>query len=201
MSPLFFISRSRPLSPFFSLSFTGLSPTFSFSVFLLLYIPNLWTWQLIWTKYFRQHGYRNNFRFPLIDSLVVSALQDASGYAISRQNNLELHLGCHTCWLSYFTLVCLWCGRTVARAGGQSVYGHVITKFSWMGRLLYFPTHDASLVRFMRESSALILYQAQEQLIRMRLLFIQCSPMIQATRLLLKNLLFFIGTYHICITP
>ena len=39
-------------------------------------------------------------QFPLsvfffIDSLVVSALQDAAGYAISRQNNLELHLGCH----------------------------------------------------------------------------------------------------------
>ena len=26
---------------------------------------------------------------------------------------LELHLGCHACWLSYFTLVCLWWGRTV----------------------------------------------------------------------------------------
>ena len=32
MSPLFFISRSRPLSPFFSLSFAGLPPTFSFSL-------------------------------------------------------------------------------------------------------------------------------------------------------------------------
>ena len=31
------------------------------------------------------------------DSLVVSALQDAGGYAISLQNNLELHLGCRTC--------------------------------------------------------------------------------------------------------
>ena len=31
MSPLFFISRSRPLSPFFSLSFAGLPPTFSSS--------------------------------------------------------------------------------------------------------------------------------------------------------------------------
>ena len=37
------------------------------------------------------------------------------------QNNLELHFGCHTCQLSYFTLVCLWCGRTVSRAGGRSV--------------------------------------------------------------------------------
>ena len=30
-----------------------------------------------------------------MDSFVVSALQDAGGYAISRQNNLELHVGCH----------------------------------------------------------------------------------------------------------
>ena len=35
--------------------------------------------------------------FVFINSLVVSALQDAVGFAISRQNNLELHLGCHTC--------------------------------------------------------------------------------------------------------
>ena len=42
---------------------------------------------------------------------VVSASWDTDGYEISRQNNLELHFGCHkcTCWLSYFTLVCLWC--------------------------------------------------------------------------------------------
>ena len=42
MSPLSFIPSSRSLSPFFSLSFAGLPPTFFFfSVFLLLYIPNL----------------------------------------------------------------------------------------------------------------------------------------------------------------
>ena len=40
--------------------------------------------------------------FPLsgffsIDSLAASALQEAAGYAISRPNNLELHLGCLTC--------------------------------------------------------------------------------------------------------
>ena len=56
------------------------------------------------------------FVFVFIDSLVVSALQDSAAYAISRQNNLELHLGCHTCRLSYFALVCLWYGRTVARS-------------------------------------------------------------------------------------
>ena len=84
-----------------------------------------------------------------IDSLVVSALQDAGGYAISRQNDLELHLGYHTCWLSYFTLVCLWCGRTVSQAGGR------FTVTWWpnflMGRLLHFPTHGAPLARFARE--------------------------------------------------
>ena len=34
----------------------------------------------------------------------------------SRHNNLKLHLGCHTCWLSYFISVCLWCGRTGVRS-------------------------------------------------------------------------------------
>ena len=32
MSPLFYISRSSPLSPFYSLSLAGLPPTFSFSL-------------------------------------------------------------------------------------------------------------------------------------------------------------------------
>ena len=46
IAPLFFfISHSRSLSPFLLVSFAGLLSTFS--VFLLLYIPNLWTWQLI----------------------------------------------------------------------------------------------------------------------------------------------------------
>ena len=56
--------------------------------------------------------------FVFIDSLVVSASQDAGGYATSRQNNLELHLGCDTCWLSCSTLVCLWCWRTGRRSVG-----------------------------------------------------------------------------------
>ena len=139
MSPLFFISRSRPLSPFFSLSFTGLSPTFSFSVFLLLYIPNLWTWQLIWTKYFRQHGYRNNFRFPLIDSLVVSALQDASGYAISRQNNLELHLVCHTCWVILHWYVCGADGRSLERAVSRCTVTWLPNFLGWVDYFIFLP--------------------------------------------------------------
>ena len=44
--------------------------------------------------------------------------------------------------------------RTDGLSGGRSVYGHVITKFSGMGRLLHFLTHGALLVRFARGSSA-----------------------------------------------
>ena len=38
--------------------------------------------------------------------------------------------------------------RTDGRSGGRSVYGHLITKFSWMGRLPYFLTHSAPLGAF-----------------------------------------------------
>ena len=39
---------------------------------------------------------------------------------------------------------------------GRSLYGHVITKFSRIGRLLHFLTHGAPLAPFSRESSAII---------------------------------------------
>ena len=57
------------------------------------------------------------FNMWLNDSLVVSALQEEGGCAISRQTNLELHLGCHTChsWLSYFTF------PPVVRTDGRAV--------------------------------------------------------------------------------
>ena len=42
------------------------------------------------------------------------------------------------------------------RSLGRWFYGHVITKFSRMGRLLHFLTHGAPLARFARESSAII---------------------------------------------
>ena len=56
------------------------------------------------------------------------------------------------------TLSCIWvatpvdwvilhwyaCGAN-GRSGGQSVYGHVITNFSWMGSLPHFLTHGAPL--------------------------------------------------------
>ena len=37
----------------------------------------------------------------------------------------------------------------------RSVYGHVIIKFSRMGRLLHFLTHSALLAGFARQSSAI----------------------------------------------
>ena len=81
--------------------------------------------------------------FVFMDSLVVSALQDAGGYAISRQNNLELH------WLAIpvdWVILFFWytCGAD-GRSGGWSVYGHVITKSSRMGSLPHFLTHCAPL--------------------------------------------------------
>ena len=48
-------------------------------------------------------------------------------------------------------MISLSCERTIAR----SVYGHVIAKFSRMGRLLHFLTHGALLARFAREISAI----------------------------------------------
>ena len=73
------------------------------------------------------------------------------------------------CWLSYLTLVCLSCGRTVSRAGGRSVCGHVITKFSRMGWLLHFLTHGAPLARFARQSSAITASQMAKQMVTLRI--------------------------------
>ena len=85
---------------------------------------------------------KKNFRFPFSSLLTLQLSLFYKTRVAMRfpANNLELHLGCHTCWLSYFTLVCLWCGRTVGWA-----YGHVITKISRMGRLPNFLTHGAPL--------------------------------------------------------
>ena len=68
------------------------------------------------------------FVFVFIVYLVVSALDDSGGYAISRQNNLDLRLGCHTCRSELFYI-----GIPVLRTDGRSL-GHVITKFYRMGR-------------------------------------------------------------------
>ena len=102
----FFISRSKSLSPFFSLSFPGqICGHDNLSKFNTL--DNTDTETI------------SAFRVRLYWLFCCLCFTRRPWLAISRQNNLELHLGCHTCWLSYFTLVCLWCGRTVSRAGGR----------------------------------------------------------------------------------
>ena len=100
MSPLFFISRFSSLSRFFSLSFVGLSPTSSFPCHSLSLYSNFVDMNINLSSILKTTRIQNQFPlsvFVFIDSLIVSASQDGSGYAISRQNNLELHLGCHTC--------------------------------------------------------------------------------------------------------
>ena len=55
--------------------------------------------------------------------------------------------------------------RTDGLSGGQSVYGHVITKFSQMGRLLHFLTHGAVLVRFVHKSSTIKVTQNRSYIV------------------------------------
>ena len=103
----------RLLSPFLCISLSFFFRLSLYSKFVEMTI-NLSL--ILW-----QHGCRNNFRFRLY--WLFSCLcfpRRGWPHAISSQNNLELHLGC---WLSYFTLVCLCCGRT-----GGLTYGHVVTK-------------------------------------------------------------------------
>ena len=70
------------------------------------------------------------------------------------QNNLELHLGCHTCWLSYFTLVCLWCGRTVGRSVGRCTVTWLLNFLGWVVYHIFLPM-VLRCGRFAPESSAI----------------------------------------------
>ena len=135
---LFFISRSRSPSPFYSFSFAGLSPTFSFSLSFSCSIFKIYgiSRVILETKRIQKQFPLSVFVF--IDSLVVSALHDVGGYAISRPNNLELHLGCHTCWLSYFTLVCL-VRTTVSLAGGRCTVTWLPNFLGWVDYFIFLP--------------------------------------------------------------
>ena len=114
---LFFQQKVSPLFVFFFLSLAlALSRTFprwaslacrllspflclSLSLFSKFVAVTINLSSILW-----QHGCRNNFRFRLY--WLFSCLcfpRRGWSRAISSQNNLELHLGCHKCWLSYFT--------------------------------------------------------------------------------------------------
>ena len=83
--------------------------------------------------------------------LFFSLSKSRGGHPMSFQINLELHLGCHSCWLSYFILVCLSCGRTDGRVDLRSRDYQI----SRMHRLPNFLTHGAPLCA--RESPTMIL--------------------------------------------
>ena len=76
--------------------------------------------------------------FVFTDSLVVYISQDEDGYVISRQNNLDLHLGCHTCSFSYSTM------RPDGRLVGRTVTC-MITKISRNARLPHFLRYGTTL--------------------------------------------------------
>ena len=58
-----------------------------------------------------------------------------TNHAITYTNNLEFHLGYHTCWLNYFTLVCLWCRRTV----GQCTVTWLPNFLGWVDHYIFLP--------------------------------------------------------------
>ena len=45
----------------------------------------------------------------------------------------------YTCWLNYFTLVCLWCGRTVGRAGGPCTVTCLPNFLGWVVYHIFSP--------------------------------------------------------------
>ena len=137
MSPLLFISCSRSLSLFLvdSLVCSLLSLFLCLSLALFSkFVDMTINLSLILQTTRIQKQLPLSF-IVFIDSSVVSALKDSGGYAISSQNNLELYLGCYTCWLSYFTLVCLWCGRTVG--GGRCTVTCLPNFLEWIDFLAY----------------------------------------------------------------
>ena len=78
----------------------------------------------------------------------------------------------------------------VVRTGGLSVYGHVITKFSRMGRLLPFLTHGAALARFARESSAMNQASKVCAIANAAITFIQMAVMLYCYGSLVRGLYF-----------
>ena len=135
-----FIFHCRSFSPCWPLAFLILSPPLWLSMFFSyeFSITRSRSFSVIHVSVHIKKERRKRKDFFLSKS--------PGDHVISFQKNLELHFGSYTYWLSYFTLVCLWCGRTVAR----SVYGHVITKFAGMGRLPLFLSYGAPPTRALR---------------------------------------------------
>ena len=94
--------------------------------------------------YFRQHGYRNNCRFPF-SCLLTLQLPLLYKTPVAMRFPAKITSSCiwvaiPVHWVILHWYACGADGRSVGRA-----YGHMITKFSRKGWLLYFLTHGAPL--------------------------------------------------------
>ena len=113
----FFISRSKSLSPFFSLSFAGLPPTFSFLCLSLT----------LYSKFVDMTIYLNLILLDNTDTERISAfrfLLFSLLYKAPVAIRFPTKITSSCIWVAipverYFTLVCLCCGRTVSRAVGR----------------------------------------------------------------------------------
>ena len=160
MSPLFFISRSKSLSPFFSLSFAGLPPTLSISLSFSCPI-------------FQICGHDNLSKLNTLDNTdtkTISAFRFRLYWLFRCLCFTRRRWLCDfppktppvTFGLPYLLIELFYIGKPVVRtdslSGGRSVgvRSRAITTFSRMGRLLHFRTHGAPLDSFAGESSAII---------------------------------------------
>ena len=157
----FFISRSKSLSPFFSLSFVGLPPTFSFSLSFSCSVLQICGHDNLskLNTLNRQHGYSNNFRFPFSSSLTL-LLSLLYKMPVAMWFSAKITSSCIWVAIPVDWVILHWytCGadwRSLEQVGDHSMYSHMITKFSWMGRLLHFLTHGALLACFTRESTTI----------------------------------------------
>ena len=109
LSPVFmfaFIFHCRSFSPSWSLAFLILSPPLWISMFFFLRNSS---------PLFSITGY-SSFSVVHVNVNIKNNAEKDTTLLLFLVLNKTLLLGCHTCWLRYFTLVCLWCGRAVARS-------------------------------------------------------------------------------------
>ena len=130
----------RPFSRWASLACSltlSFSLSFSCSIFQICRHSGQW----IQAEYFRQHGYRNNFRFPFSSLLTLSLLYKTP---VVMRFPAKITSSCIWVAIPVDWVISHWyaCGVD-KRSLGRSLYGHVITKFSPMGSLPHFLTNGA----------------------------------------------------------
>ena len=124
LSPVFifaFVFHCRSFSPSGPLAFLILSPPlWSFMFFFLQHSSLLFsiTRSSSFSVIHVSVNNKNNVEKDETLLLLFFFLKVRAAIRFLSKWNLELHFGCHTCWLNYFTLVSLWCGQTLGRSVG-----------------------------------------------------------------------------------